>query len=103
MYLSLVNLFPVLLTFSAALGVFMHDSQLDRATVTAFNAPVITAVDTSVNVPKFSDFHTHTESSSEQLQVNQPTAQPRSEDKKYIVSKKLVSNSAGSDYSWPSI
>jgi len=104
MYLSLVNLLPVFLTFSAAFGVFFHDSQLDRASVTAFTAPLVTTVDTSLNTPlKFNDFHIHTETASEQLQNSQPTTQPRGEDKKYIVSKKLVSNSSGSDYSWPSI
>ncbi len=104
MYLSLINLFPTLLTLSAAFGVFLHDNQLDRASVAAFTPPAITSVDTTLTNPlKFNELHTHTESSSDQMQNSDPAAQPRNEDKKYIVSKKLTSNSAGSDYSWPSI
>lgn len=103
------NPFPAAIAIMAAFGVFMHDTQLDTAIVTAVSTiPAIMASNGEVQI-KTPDPHIHAERhtfalSGRHLRTNQPAIQPRNEnDKKYVIQKRLWGNSFGSDYSWPSI
>jgi hypothetical protein len=99
----------ILISLAAVFGVFMHDSQFDNILMTALSAPAITA-DYNNNVVNLmpGSHHIQSESSpigsSFSLRVQQPAAQPRNEDdKKYIAQRRIMGNTFGNDYYWPSI
>lgn len=110
MFQLLINPIPILLIIGTAFGVLLHDSQIDRAMVTAVTIPVTTSVyGPSEATIKLSDVQPHSEQVSateniRNLNDSQPTIQPRAnDDKRYVVQKKASFQVAGSDYSWPSI
>ena len=99
-----------MISLTAALGLFVHDTQLGNMAITAITMPSIVADYNTGDVklrPNLTSPHTDINSFSEityNLRSQQPASRPRNEDdKKYIVQKRLTGNSFGNEYSWPSI
>ena len=107
---EILNPITVLISLTAVFGVFAHDTQLDKALVTAVSTPAVVA-DYGVSPVKLLtvDQHIHFDSGSfsgytYEFGSQQPATQPRNEDeKKYIAQRRLMGNSFGNEYSWPSI
>lgn len=110
MYPLLINPIPLLLTLSAAFGVLIHDTQVDRAASTILSTPsaIVSSGEQGI-FSRMNDLHVHSERVSvsqdvDELKTSQPRVQPRDgDDKKYVVQKKSSLNLYGSEYSWPSI
>jgi len=106
---TLINPLPILLSLTAVFGVFVHDSQFDNVIMTVVEAPAIVAdYNNGALNPMPSSHHLQSEISpignSFSLRAQQPAAQPRNEDdKKYVTQKRIMGNTFGNDYYWPSI
>ena len=101
-----VNPITLAFTFATALGVLAHDTQLDQMTAIAVTAPAALAIYAVADSSKSSE-HLHVEKISMNRQlgafrINVPRTQARDDDRRYIVSKKVV---LGSDTNslWPSV
>ena len=109
MLYEIINPITLLISLTAVAGVFMHDTRIDKALITAITEPSITSDYRSEPVKLLSiDQHVHAErasfSSAASLNSVQPATQPRNgDDKKYIAARRLMGNSNGHEYSWPSI
>lgn len=106
---EIISPLTVLISLTAVFGVFMHDTQIDKALITAVTAPVETSEFRTepIKLPSVEQ-HIHAESTSfsntANLNAQQPATQPRnSDDKKYVAGRRLMGNSPGNEYSWPSI
>ncbi len=100
---------PVSMTLAAS--VFLHDTQLDRATAVALAVPAASlityaAIDKEI---KSSDPHTHVERTSAPRHINgiramMPRIQPRDDDHRRYQDKKLSLSGSGDMVSlWPSV
>jgi hypothetical protein len=104
---KIINRLSIIVSLTIVLGVFMHDTKVDDAVVATSLTPALVANYTFSPVKLLSgEQHIHTESSSFsniRFSSQQPAAQPRNEDdKKYINSKRLLTNNLGNEYIWPS-
>ncbi len=106
----LLSPIPLALTLNIALGVLIHDTQLDMAAKTIMSTPIVTINNIGDELSmKFNDPHSHSENVSaadhiRDLKGDQPRTQTRGgDDKKYVVQKKSNVHSFGSEYIWPSI
>lgn len=101
MFPLLINPLPLILTLTTSFGVLLHDTQIDRATITALTIPAIIASYGSADTAlKASEGHTRTERVS--VASGEPRVQPRgNDDKKYVIGKKFRASLHGSDYAWP--
>jgi hypothetical protein len=100
-----LNPLPILVTLTAAFSVFVHDSQLDYAAISAI-AVVPAAIMTTDIMNLGANQHVHAERGSfaRTARSNQAATPPRNEDeKKYIAQRRLLGDSFGSEYYWPSI
>lgn len=86
-----------LLSLTTALGVFVHDTKMDQAAVTALALPVAILGLESVEKPLkiTGDPHTHSERGSLSQAIRginggTPRIQPRDDDKKYHLQKKVA-------------
>ena len=86
-----------LVSLMTAAGVFMHDTKLDQATITALALPVTALGLESVAKPlkMTGDPHTHSERGSLSQAIRginggTPRVQPRDDDKKYHLQKKVA-------------
>ena len=84
----------MILSFTTAVGVFVHDTRIDKATLTVMAVPaVVVAYQAGASMHLGGDLHTHSERSSLSQSVNDikgqnPRVQPRSNsDKKYVTQK----------------
>lgn len=108
MFPLILNPLPVLVSLTAALGVLVHDTQIDNVAVTALSMSAIVS-DSATNGLRSGSHHVHVDrgsfgESTRSLRTHQPATQPRNEtDKKYIAQKRLMGNSFGNEYSWPSV
>ncbi|HET8884036.1 MAG TPA: hypothetical protein VFM68_01040, partial [Candidatus Saccharimonadales bacterium] len=91
----LIAPFTVFLSLSTATGVFVHDTRIDRATLTALAVPsVIASYQASSKLVNFApDLHPHSESHGftkaiNNLKGNTPKITPRSPGEKKYVSQK---------------
>ena len=102
-----LNPLPILITLTAAFSVFVHDSQLDYAAITAIAVVPAAIITSDVMALAHSGEHVHSERGSFARTVrsnNQTATPPRNEDeKKYIAQRRLLGDSYGSEYLWPSI
>lgn len=103
---SFVKSVTLAFTVVTAFGVLAHDTQLDRMSAIAVTAPAALAMYVVADAIKSSE-HLHVEKISMNSQlgsfrINVPRMQARDNDRRYIVSKKIV---LGSDTNslWPSI
>jgi hypothetical protein len=100
------QLLPLILTLTTGLSVLIHEAQFSNVAVTALQIPFISE-DSSDVALRSNEPHLHTERvvvsrSVQQLGLKSPIVQPREQDKKYVSSKRLSTNSMGdSNYSWP--
>lgn len=83
-----------LLSMCTATGVFMHDTQLDKATTTALKNAAVVAYDTSA-LPQSGAHHTHSERSPlaqalHDLRSSTPRMQPRDDHRKHVLAKRVV-------------
>jgi len=93
----ITNPIAILLTFSTATGVLLHDMHIDKAAVTALSLPSSLATYEANNNNKLvsfsTDLHTHTERNSlaqvvHDLKTPSPRLQPRqNDDKKHLLQK----------------
>jgi hypothetical protein len=93
----------IILTVAAALGVFIHDTQIYNASKASTLSIAVTKsarMDDSKLLSN--DNHTHSDKSMFYgLKYQQPSNQPRSrDDKKYMAVKRLVGTNFSSEYSW---
>lgn len=106
---EIINPLTILISLTAVFGVFVHDTQIDKALITAVSQPAVTADYRSepLKLPTIEQ-HIHSEATSftstSSLNSQQPATQPRNQDdKKYVAGRRLSSNTPGNEYSWPSI
>ena len=84
----------------------MHDTQLDRATTVALALPVATVamyagVDSAI---KSGDAHVHVEkASAPAFRSAVPRLQPRDDDRRYLLNKKVYFGGADANGLWPSV
>ena len=94
----------VALTLSTMVGVFVHDMKIDQFTTTLLAAPAI-----AVAAIQMTDPHTHPETVSvsqlgRTMSNKNPRLQPRNDDKKYNLEKKVMKGRHPFDnYSLPAI
>lgn len=100
---------PIVISLTAVFGVFVHDTQINKALITAVSSPAVSSDYRSepLKLPTVEQ-HIHSESTSftgtSSLNSQQPATQPRNlDDKKYVAGRRLMGNSPGNEYSWPSI
>jgi len=96
------------LTFATAFGVLFHDTQVDKAATAAFVAPVAAASFAVINLSNKLDDHVHVEKASPAdqaggLRGNIAKAPPRTDDRRYIQSKKIFFGGSNNSGLWPSI
>jgi hypothetical protein len=96
-------------TLATTLGVVLHDTQLDRAATVAVALPAaiasVVAVDSSL---KSSDSHIHVERASAPkhvagLRSTLPRLQPRDDDRRYQLQKKVYFGGSEVPTLWPSV
>jgi hypothetical protein len=90
MLASILTPLAILLTFSTAVGVFVHDMHID-----SILAMPSSAHDTTTKLAGFGDAHTHVERSAMAQAIihlqGQPRVQPRaSEDKKHLMQNRVL-------------
>jgi len=109
MFSEIINPLTILISLTAVFGVFMHDTQIDKALVTAISSPAYSERinSESLKLPSIEQ-HIHAENTSfasnSNLNSQVPATQPRNQDdKKYMAGRRLMANSSGNEYSWPSI
>lgn len=93
----LVTPLSIFLSLSTATGVLVHDTRIDKATMTALAIPsVVASYQANTKLVNYAtDSHTHTERHSfsqsiRDLKADNPRIQPRAqEDKKYVSQKNL--------------
>ena len=104
---EIINPISVLISLTAVFGVFIHDTQIDSALAANVSTPAIVSDYSSSPIKLLHvDQHIHFDSASfsNNLRTQQPATQPRNEDeKKYIAQRRLMGNTFGNEYSWPSI
>ena len=107
--LPFINPSLIAFTISAASGVLVHDTHIDRMATVAIGVPVIVMHYAVDDILKKSD-HTHVERAAFQKNASTPSrsalpkTQPRDEDRKYIQNKKASLNGGDSHYTlWPSV
>jgi hypothetical protein len=109
MFSSLLNPLIVLISLSTATSLLVHDMHVDTVASTALSMPVAAAnYDASSKLASFGgDSHTHVERGAMaqaiiNLQGQNPRIQPRIEDKKYLLQKRVVrGHYAFDNYSLP--
>lgn len=104
---SILNPTALLITALTGVSVLVHDTKIDKATVTALTAPAIVAVgyaaatNASYEVKISSESHVHVEKATENLRrmvAAEPRLQTRNtDDKKYLDTKKASLNNNGDD------
>jgi hypothetical protein len=94
MFTFLINPILAIMSLSTATGVLLHDTRIDKATVTALALPAaVVSLDGSSKLAGISgDLHTHTERTSlsqavHDLKGQTPRILPRNEDKKHTLPK----------------
>lgn len=104
---KIFNILFATLSFTAALGVFIHDSQIYKvAKVSSLDNTVILNRDNAGELKLVSTgSHVHVDSGAFLgLGHQQPATQPRDrDDKRYVAVRRLIGSSFGSEYSWPFI
>jgi hypothetical protein len=100
---------PLIFTLATAAGVLLHDTQVDRATSAAIAMPAVAAVTYMAidNATKTNE-HIHVERAHAAhqkmtLRASLPRLQPRDDDRRYQLSKKLYFGGADNEYIWPSV
>ena len=94
MFAYLINPLLALMSLGTATGVLLHDTRIDKATVTALALPAaVVSLDGSSKFAGISsDLHTHAERTSlsqaiHDLKGQMPRTLPRNEDKKHALPK----------------
>lgn len=92
---------PVALALTAGAGILLHDTNLDVAASTALERNL--GSNAVASVFKSDNSHTHIEKPMTK-QGSEPRSQSRlSDDKKYIISKRLMGSNNDFDHIWPSV
>ncbi|SRR5574344_1617806 len=108
----LINIpIPIVISIAAALGVFIHDTQLDNVVKTSAEAlpAIVSDIQGGLSELESRSQHIHSETGTTvnmpfNMASQQPAAPPRNkDDKKYVTQKRLNDNNFGNDYIWPSI
>ena len=101
--LPLTNTYPFVFIIATALGVLMHDTQVDHASSVALNPAHYSSFAVADAVSKSSE-HVHVErvSVGGGSSSNIAKIQPRDDDRRYIQSKKFALSGGDSLGLWPS-
>lgn len=97
---------PFAVSIVTIAGILIHDMQIEKATELIFHGRPLISQSVAFVRP---EQHIHKDISiftgaAFSAKTAQPAAQPRNtDDKKYITQKRLIGNTYGSDYIWPSI
>lgn len=102
-----LNPIPVLISLTAAFSVLVHDSQIDFAAITVMAVPaaIISGDIASLGLADAGQ-HVHGErtSGSRTMRTTQAATPPRNEnDRKFVAQRRLLGDSFGSEFYWPSI
>lgn len=101
-----VTVLPFAISIMTIAGILIHDMQIEKATEFVLHGRPMTGQAAAFVRP---EQHIHKDISiftgaAFSAKTATPAAQPRnSDDKRYITQKRLVGNTYGSDYIWPSI
>jgi len=96
MFAILINPLAILMTFSTATGVLVHDMHLDQAVSTLAMPAAMASVDSTKAMNLGGADHTHVERASlsqalHTLRTGNPRVQPRvAEDKKHLLQKRVM-------------
>lgn len=96
MFAALINPLAILMSFSTATGVLVHDMHIDQAVSTLAMPAAMASVDTTKAVNLGGADHTHVERASlsqalRDVRVGTPSIQPRvAENKKYLLQKRVA-------------
>lgn len=98
MFPALINpTVTILVSAATATGVFVHDTRIDKAAMTAVSAPaVMAAYEANTKQTNLSpDLHPHSERGSlsqavHDLKTQNPRIQPRAEEKKHLMQKRVA-------------
>jgi hypothetical protein len=94
MFNAILNPLAVLMSFSTATGVLVHDMHIDQAASALAMPAQMASIDTTKSVNLGGADHTHVEraslSQSLHLHAANQSIQPRSEDKKYLLQKRVM-------------
>lgn len=110
MFSFFINSFAIGLSVSTALGIFVHDTKIDKFTITALALPAVVAgYDASAKIAHLSpDLHPHAERLSlsqavHDLRHANPRVQPRhNDDKKHLLQRHATrGNFSFDNYSYP--
>lgn len=106
MLINTLKQLPVALALTTGAGILMHDTQIDQAALTHISQPASSFnSSTAGRMFKFDDFHVHSERPDYRGGGNTiARSQTRlSDEKKYIIQKRLAGSNNDFDYIWPSI
>lgn len=103
----ITNPLPFVFIAATALGVLMHDTQIDQAASVAIVTPAAYSDFAVADAASKSNEHVHVERVSvtnqgSSVRTNLLKIQPRDDDRRYVQSKKYVSSGSGSGL-WPSV
>lgn len=109
--LSLIKPLAIVLVFTTALGILLHDTKIDKAAKVALHAPAALATTgfAAASVAKMDHVHVERASAPKMNSIFNSTlpkfSPPRDDDRRYIQSKKHLFMSGGDDksYLWPSV
>ena len=96
MFTVLINPLAVLMSFSTATGVLVHDMHIDQALSSLAMPAAMASVDTTKTLNLGGADHTHVERTSlsqalRDVRVGNPSIQPRvAENKKYLLQKRVT-------------
>lgn len=97
MFANLLHPLLAIMSLSTATGVLVHDTRIDKATVSALALPsVMASVDAASKLSALSgDAHTHVERGSlaqavHDLKAQNPRIQPRSDEKRHFLQKHVA-------------
>ena len=96
---------PVFLALTTGAGILMHDTQFDQAAMAHINYPdAIHHFDEASRQYKTDRLHIHAERPIYEQNNSSARSQTRlSDDKKYIIAKRLAGSNNDFDYIWPSV
>ena len=103
-----VHPLAIAFTLATTAGVVMHDTQLDRATTVALALPAAAAITYAGvdNAIKSGDAHVHVERAEapkQNIRAATPRLQPRDDDRRYLLNKKVYFGGADTSGLWPSV
>ena len=100
------NILSISLIITTSIGVLMHDTRVDKASVVAFAAPAAIAAFALADISSKSNEHVHVDKVSSTSNLGYarhvPKIPPREDTRRYILEKKLAIMDGDAASLWPS-